>query len=136
MSETENRLRNEFKNRSKARRKVRTSGKKRRRRFKLPEFRLKHTRLTKILGLFCLLVSLFLLVALTSYLFTWKQDQSYVFGAPSFWKFLLDSEALPSELQERLLAECGIQNWMGKLRASISDQLVYNRSEYRSVVTG
>src|SRR3546814_2067301 len=80
MSETENRLRNEFKNRSKARRKVRTSGKKRRRRFKLPEFRLKHTRLTKILGLFCLLVSLFLLVALISYLFTWKQDQSYEIG--------------------------------------------------------
>ncbi|QEC52707.1 S-DNA-T family DNA segregation ATPase FtsK/SpoIIIE [Anseongella ginsenosidimutans] len=126
MSDTENRLRNEFKNRAKGSRKVKAPRKKRNKLFRLPEIKFRHTRFVKILGLFCLLISVFLLIALTSYLFTWKQDQSYVFDSPTFWKFFRDSEALPSELKERLLAEGGIQNWMGKLGAFFSHQLVYN----------
>lgn len=33
---------------------------------------------TKIIGLFCLLLSVYFLLAFTSYLFTWQEDQSYV----------------------------------------------------------
>ncbi len=125
MSDTENRLRNEFKSKQKRPRTVKAPRKKRRS-FKLPEFKFRHTRLVKITGLFCLLVSVFLLVALTSYLFTWKQDQSYVFDGSTFWQFFSDSDALPSELRERLAAEGGVKNWAGKLGAYISHQLVYN----------
>lgn len=126
MSEKDNRLRNEFKTKEARRRRAKASRKKRSSRFKLPEFKLKHTRFVKILGLFCLLVSVLLLIALTSYLFTWKQDQSFVFDSQTFWAFLKDSDTLPSELQEKLLAEGGIQNWLGKLGAFFSHQLVYN----------
>src|SRR5690606_12927645 len=128
MSETVNRLRNEFKSKQKRPTAVKAPRRKRRS-FKLPEFKFRHTRLVKITGLFCLLVSVFLLVALTSYLFTWKQDQSYVFDGSTFWQFFRDSDALPSELRERLAAEGGVKNWAGKLGAYISHQ----RSEERRV---
>lgn len=125
MSDTENRLRNEFKGKQKRARSARAPRKKRKS-FKLPEFKLKHTRLVKILGLFCLLVSVFLLISLTSYLFTWKQDQSFVYDSSTFWQFFRDSDALPSELQERLESEGGVRNWTGKLGAYVSHQLIYN----------
>src|SRR5690242_21717530 len=39
----------------------------------------KDERTTKIAGAVCLLTSLFLFIAFTSYLFTWQQDQDKVF---------------------------------------------------------
>jgi S-DNA-T family DNA segregation ATPase FtsK/SpoIIIE len=39
----------------------------------------------KILGLFFLVLSVFFLIAFTSYLFTWQQDQSYVSKANGGW---------------------------------------------------
>ena len=44
----------------------------------LPKFNFDQGRAVKILGLFFLVLSLYFLVAFTSYLFTWQEDQSYV----------------------------------------------------------
>src|ERR1700716_570212 len=52
---------------------------------KLPVFNLKDGRLTKIIGLFFLVLSVFFLIAFTSYLFTWQEDQSYVSPANGGW---------------------------------------------------
>src|SRR5690606_18640136 len=44
----------------------------------LPTFNLQDGRAVKIIGLFFIIVSVYFLVAFTSYLFTWEEDQSYV----------------------------------------------------------
>ncbi|HWZ36128.1 MAG TPA: hypothetical protein VNW51_08225, partial [Mucilaginibacter sp.] len=51
----------------------------------MPTFNLQDGRAIKIAGLFFLLMSLFFLIAFTSYLFTWQQDQSYVSAANGGW---------------------------------------------------
>ena len=43
-----------------------------------PPFTLNDGRYAKIAGLFLLILSVFFLIAFTSYLFTWQEDQSYV----------------------------------------------------------
>ncbi len=67
-------------------------------------------RTHKIGGLILLLLSFFLLVAFTSNLFTWKDDQ-VVAGADSFWQLLWKND-----LQ--------VENWLGKMGAIVSLQFV------------
>jgi S-DNA-T family DNA segregation ATPase FtsK/SpoIIIE len=71
----------------------------------------KDERTHKIAGTVSLLVSLFLFIAFTSYLFTWKEDQDKVFkGASILW---------PS-------AGVKAQNLLGNIGAYISHQFFYN----------
>ncbi|MFM6976745.1 MAG: DNA translocase FtsK 4TM domain-containing protein [Sphingobacteriaceae bacterium] len=89
----------------------------------LPQFNLDGGRSIKILGLFMLLLSLYFLVAFTSYLFTWQEDQSYVSDANGGWANLFKT---PSELAKMNLTSGGIvQNWLGKLGALLSHQFIY-----------
>jgi S-DNA-T family DNA segregation ATPase FtsK/SpoIIIE len=64
----------------------------------------------KIAGLFLILVSIYLLVAFTSFIFTWKSDFSEVNGS---WSAYLQSD-VPAA------------NWLGHLGAIASQQFVYN----------
>jgi S-DNA-T family DNA segregation ATPase FtsK/SpoIIIE len=66
-------------------------------------------RMHKVAGLFLVLVSAYLLVAFTSYLFTWRHDQSFVGRS---WGDIFD----PS---------IHVDNWLGKLGALISHQFIF-----------
>lgn len=67
-------------------------------------------RVAKLLGVFSILLASYLLIAFTSYIFTWEEDQSLVHQ--SHWS---------------LLAQTGLemQNWLGRLGAIISDLFIY-----------
>jgi S-DNA-T family DNA segregation ATPase FtsK/SpoIIIE len=71
---------------------------------------LEDERTFKISGLFLLLVSAFLLIAFTSYFFTWKQDQSLVEGS---WFDLLR------------FSDKKVDNWLGKMGAIASHQFMH-----------
>lgn len=65
----------------------------------------KDERLHKVIGLTCLLLCAYLLIAFTSYIFTWKTDQSVI--SRMNWHEFLD-------------ADIKVENWLGKLGALIS----------------
>lgn len=71
---------------------------------------IKDERTHKIFGLFLLLVSVFMLIAFTSYFFTWKNDQSLVTGS---WFDLMR------------FSDKRVDNWLGKLGAIVSHQFMY-----------
>lgn len=71
---------------------------------------LEDERTFKISGLFLILVSAFLLIAFTSYFFTWKQDQSLVEGS---WFDLLR------------YSDKKVDNWLGKMGAIASHQFMH-----------
>ncbi len=71
---------------------------------------LKDEKTHKIFGLFLLLMSVFLLIAFTSYFFTWKTDQSLVTGS---WFDLLR------------FSDKKVENWLGKMGAIASHQFIY-----------
>ena len=71
---------------------------------KLRQFFL-NDKLRRIVGLFLLLFSFYILVAFTSFLFTWKIDQDLLFGS---WKELLFNPELE------------VANWLGKFGAMTS----------------
>ncbi len=73
---------------------------------------LRDERNAKIAGGFLLLFSLYLLIAFTSYLFTWKTDQDKVDSMNGF-SFLFAS------------GELRVENWLGKLGALLSHQFIY-----------
>jgi S-DNA-T family DNA segregation ATPase FtsK/SpoIIIE len=73
----------------------------------------KDPRTRKTLGALMVLASFYLLLALTSYFFTWKADQSLVDG-----KSVFDAVFSSSQIT--------VENWLGKLGASLSHQLMYN----------
>lgn len=77
---------------------------------------------TKILGLFLVLTSVFFLIAFTSYLFTWQEDQSYVSLANGGWNTLFKSRAEIALLGGEHIV---VQNWMGKFGALLSHQFIY-----------
>lgn len=79
-------------------------------------------RAIKILGLFFLVISIYFVVAFTSYLFTWQDDQSYVSAANGGWKNLLRNEA---ELLQAGVKNPVVQNWLGKLGALLANQFIY-----------
>lgn len=72
---------------------------------------LKDERTKKISGLFLLLISVYLLIAFTSYFFTWKNDQSLVTGS---WFDLIR------------FSDRHVENWLGKMGAIVSHQFIYN----------
>jgi S-DNA-T family DNA segregation ATPase FtsK/SpoIIIE len=81
-----------------------------------------NSKLIKILGLFLLLLSVYFLVAFTSYLFTWQEDQSYVSAANGGWHNLFRTT---QELMENNVKNPIIENWAGKLGALLSNQFIF-----------
>lgn len=88
----------------------------------MPKFRLNDDRAVKIIGLFLLIVSLYFMVAFTSYLFTWQDDQSYVLDANGGWSNLWKTQ---EELAAIGLNRPVVENWLGKFGALLSHQFIY-----------
>ncbi|MCB0675812.1 MAG: DNA translocase FtsK 4TM domain-containing protein, partial [Saprospiraceae bacterium] len=68
-------------------------------------------RVPKLLGLLSLFVSIYLLVAFTSYLFTWQADQDKV---------------LRNTLRNLFRGDLEMANWLGRLGAFVSHSFFYN----------
>ena len=79
-------------------------------------------RSAKIAGLFSLLLSVYFLVAFTSYLFTWQEDQSYVSAANGGWGNLFKTT---QELMLNGVKSPVVENWLGKFGALLSNQFIY-----------
>ncbi len=88
----------------------------------LPRFTFSDARLIKIAGLFFLIMSLYFLVAFSSYLFTWQEDQSYVIDAHGGWSNLFKK---PEELAQAGVVNPTVENWLGKFGALLSHQFIY-----------
>ncbi|WP_443939585.1 DNA translocase FtsK 4TM domain-containing protein [Pedobacter sp. MW01-1-1] len=88
----------------------------------LPTFNLQDGRAIKITGLFFVILSLYFLIAFTSYLFTWQDDQSYVIDANGGWSNLFKTS---DELRDAGLKTPIVQNWLGKFGALLSHQFIY-----------
>lgn len=71
----------------------------------------KNEKSRQIIGLLFILFSAYLLIAFTSFLFTWKVDQSKV--ELPFSNYFFDSSIL-------------VENWLGKLGAAVSHQFIYD----------
>lgn len=89
---------------------------------RLPKLNFNTDKVTKVLGLLCLLIALYFLLAFTSYLFTWQDDQSYVASSNGGWSNLFKSE---SELKELGVEVAMVDNWLGKFGALLSHQFIY-----------
>jgi S-DNA-T family DNA segregation ATPase FtsK/SpoIIIE len=87
---------------------------------RMPSFDLADGRIIKIAGLFFLLLSLYCLIAFTSYLLTWQQDQSYVSAANGGWHNLFTSQA-----ELKLKGIDPVENWLGKFGALLSNQFIF-----------
>ncbi|WP_293312351.1 FtsK/SpoIIIE family DNA translocase [Pedobacter sp. UBA5917] len=88
----------------------------------LPRFDLSDGRAIKIVGLFFVILSLYFLIAFTSYLFTWQDDQSYVIDANGGWSNLFKTS---DELKTAGVTAPVVQNWLGKFGALLSHQFIY-----------
>ena len=88
----------------------------------LPVFNLGNGRAIKIAGLVCLVISVFFLIAFTSYLFTWESDQSYVLKANGGWGNLFKTQ---QELLNNGVTNPVVDNWLGKLGALMANQFMY-----------
>jgi S-DNA-T family DNA segregation ATPase FtsK/SpoIIIE len=81
------------------------------------------TKTIKIIGLFLLIMSVCFLIAFTSYLFTWEEDQSYISMANGGWSTLKNSA---EEIQNLSDGQAPVvQNWMGKMGALLAHQFIY-----------
>ncbi len=67
-------------------------------------------RIPKLIGILCLLLALYLFIAFTSYLFTWKIDQNFVFQHS--WGLLFKGEL-------------EMANWLGRLGAIVSNMFMH-----------
>ncbi|MEO3404690.1 DNA translocase FtsK 4TM domain-containing protein [Mucilaginibacter sp. CAU 1740] len=94
--------------------------------FKMPSFDLdvENSRAIKIAGLFSLLLSVFFLIAFTSYLFTWQEDQSYISKTNGGWHNLSTGTTI-HEISDINDTTVRAQNWLGKLGALLSNQFIY-----------
>lgn len=88
----------------------------------LPTFNLQDGRLVKIIGLLFIMFAIGFLVAFTSYLFTWQEDQSYVIDANGGWGNLFKTM---EELRLEGLGDGVVQNWLGKIGALLAHQFIY-----------
>jgi S-DNA-T family DNA segregation ATPase FtsK/SpoIIIE len=79
-------------------------------------------RYAKIAGLFLLILSVFFLIAFTSYLFTWQEDQSYVSPANGGWHNLFKTQ---QELLDNGIKSPVVENWLGKFGALLSNQFIF-----------
>ncbi|MBS1531288.1 MAG: DNA translocase FtsK 4TM domain-containing protein [Bacteroidetes bacterium] len=89
---------------------------------KKPLFNTGDGRLAKITGLFLLIMSVFFLIAFTSYLFTWQEDQSYVSAANGGWHNLFKTQ---QELIDNGIKNPVVDNWLGKFGALLSNQFIF-----------
>jgi len=87
----------------------------------MPRFDLQDGRLVKIAGLVFIVLSLYFLIAFTSYLFTWEDDYSYVSEANGGWSNLFKTY---EELQQ-VNINPAVQNWLGKVGALLAHQFIY-----------
>jgi len=71
---------------------------------------LRDERIPKLLGIFCLFLASYLMIAFTSYIFTWKIDQDLVL-----------------QFNWGLLAQTGLEmsNWLGRLGAIVSNMFFF-----------
>ncbi len=69
-----------------------------------------HPKTTKVLGLFCILLSILLAIAFVSYIYTWRMDQDKVFNYA--WQALWSNEVL-------------VHNWLGRLGAVVASLFFY-----------
>ena len=88
----------------------------------MPAFNLHDGRMAKIVGLFFLILSLYFLIAFTSYLFTWQQDQSYVSVANGGWHNLFKTQ---QELIDNGIKNPVVENWLGKFGALLANQFIF-----------
>ncbi|HTD98879.1 MAG TPA: DNA translocase FtsK 4TM domain-containing protein [Mucilaginibacter sp.] len=88
----------------------------------MPAFNVGDGRLAKIAGLFLLVMSVFFLIAFTSYLFTWQEDQSYVSPANGGWHNLFKTT---QELLDNGVKNPVVDNWLGKFGALLSNQFIF-----------
>ncbi|WP_432709963.1 DNA translocase FtsK 4TM domain-containing protein [Pedobacter sp.] len=113
---------NAFKNESGERPGARSSSRPASRRFEnIPSFDFQDGRFIKIVGLFFLILSLYFVIAFTSYLFTWQDDYSYVIDANGGWSNLFKTF---DELKAANVTPV-VQNWLGKFGALLSHQFIY-----------
>lgn len=87
----------------------------------MPSLNFEDERILKIIGLFFLILSIYFMVAFTSYLFTWQEDYSYVIDANGGWSNLFKTV----EELEQLNIPIVVQNWLGKFGALLSHQFIY-----------
>jgi S-DNA-T family DNA segregation ATPase FtsK/SpoIIIE len=76
----------------------------------------------KIIGLFLLLTSFLFAVAFVSYMFTWKEDQSYIAATNGGWGTLFKTQA---ELLDEHIEVPLVQNKLGKLGALLANQFIF-----------
>ncbi len=88
----------------------------------IPAGRALGSKVIKIAGLFLLILSVYFLIAFISYLFTWKEDQSYVSVANGGWHTLFKTR---EELALAGIEPPVVQNWMGKFGALLAHQFIY-----------
>ncbi|GAB3912055.1 DNA translocase FtsK [Mucilaginibacter boryungensis] len=88
----------------------------------MPSFNFESGKLIKITGLLLLVTSIFFLIAFTSYLFTWQEDQSYVSPANGGWHNLFKTT---QELLDSGIKDPVVNNWLGKLGALLANQFIY-----------
>jgi S-DNA-T family DNA segregation ATPase FtsK/SpoIIIE len=88
---------------------------------RLPSFDFQDGRFVKIIGLVFVVLSVYFLIAFTSYLFTWQEDYSYVIEANGGWSNLFKTY---DELQQVNIPPV-VQNWLGKVGALLSHQFIY-----------
>ncbi|HEY9197659.1 MAG TPA: DNA translocase FtsK 4TM domain-containing protein, partial [Mucilaginibacter sp.] len=91
---------------------------------KLPRFDVENGRAVKIAGLFSLLLSVYFLIAFTSYLFTWQEDQSYISKTNGGWHNLSTGTTV-HEIADLSDPTIRAQNWLGKFGALLSNQFIY-----------
>ena len=84
--------------------------KKKKQRFKGLKSFFNDERLHKSIGLFLILLSIYLFIAFTSYLFSWKLDQSIIDGQPI--SFVFNGQ------------ETEVNNWLGKFGAYIAHRFL------------
>lgn len=88
----------------------------------MPTFDLKNGRFVKIIGLLFIIISIYFLVAFTSYLFSWQEDQSYVIDANGGWGNLFKTV---DELKDNGITAPVVENWLGKIGALLAHQFIY-----------
>src|SRR5690606_38106795 len=92
------------------------------RREQSPRFDFSTSKIGKVLGLLMLLFSIYFLVAFTSYLFTWQNDQSYVSVSNGGWANLFKTV---EELKISGIENPVVENWLGKFGALLAHQFIY-----------
>ncbi|WP_129714980.1 DNA translocase FtsK [Pedobacter sp. SYP-B3415] len=100
----------------------RGSGRSGQKKINFPQLDMHDGRALKIVGLVFVLLAFYFLGAFTSYLFSWRDDQSYVIDANGGWSNLFRTT---EELKDAGVTTPVVQNWLGKVGALLSHQFIY-----------